>query len=581
VTETRRRGYTPAMMWRRGFGPAMMWRRGFSPTVRGLAALACVSAVLAAAGVRAAADPKPALGVPKIAGAQVRAHVEFLADDLLEGREAGTRGYDLAAHYVATVLKSAGLKPAADDGTYFQRVPLRRSTLSSSALSLTSKSGGPATEVKIPDEGVVLSNHNLPSVSVTGDVVFAGYGVTAPEISYDDYAGIDVTGKVVLAAYNAPAKLNSEIRAHYASAVQKLKNAANHGAAGIIFMFTPEDQQRIPWEYAKARMTEPGYTTMQPDGKAFLNEPRMNAVAYVNNTGAQKLFAGASTSMDDAIASIVRGEPKSFALPIAATIEATTAHSDAMSANVVARLEGSDPALAKTSVLLTAHLDGVGVGQEVDGDRINNGAYDNATGSAILLEVARALGGRAQAPKRSVLVVFVTGEEKGLLGSDYFARHPVKAAGQMIADVNLDMPVFMTPSNDLVAFGSENSTLDAVVKRAAEAEGYVLSPDPMPEENIFVRSDQYSFVKQGVPSVYLMPGFTPIDPKSTTPRFEEFRKKHYHKPSDDLSLPMDLDALARFTRANYRVIATIADDPVAPSWKPGNFFGKMFGKGTN
>ena len=143
------------------------------------------------------------------------------------------------------------------------------------------------------------------------------------------------------------------------------------------------------------------------------------------------------------------------------------------------------------------------------------------------------------------------------------------------------MPVFMTASNDLVAFGSENSTLDAVVKRAAQAEGYVSAPDPMPEENIFVRSDQYSFVKQGVPSVYLMPGFTPIDPKSTTPRFEEFRKQHYHKPSDDLSLPMDLDALARFTRVNYRVIAAIANDPVAPTWKPGNFFGKMFGKGTN
>jgi Peptidase family M28/PA domain len=548
--------------------------------IRGLLGLACFSVALAVAGLRAA-DPKPAPDVPKMAGADVRAHIEFLADDLMEGREAGTRGYDIAAHYVATVLKSAGLKPAADDGTYFQKVPLRRSTLSSSALSLTSKSGGPATEIKVPEEGVVLSNHNLPSVSVTGDVVFAGFGVTAAEISYDDYAGIDVTGKVVLAVYNAPAKLNSEIRAHYASPVQKLKNAANHGAAGIIFMFTPEDQQRIPWEFARARMTEPGYTTMQPDGKAFLNEPRMNAVAYVNNTGAQKLFAGAPTSMDDAIASIVRGEPKSFALPIAATIKVATTHSDAMSANVVAMLEGSDPALAKTSVLLTAHLDGVGIGQEVNGDRINNGAYDNATGSAILLEVARALGGRAKAPKRSVLVVFVTGEEKGLLGSDYFARHPVKAAGQMVADVNLDMPVFMTPSNDLVAFGSENSTLDAIVKRAAEAEGYVSKPDPMPEENIFVRSDQYSFVKQGVPSVYLMPGFTPIDPQSTTPRFEEFRKNHYHKPSDDLSLPMDLEALARFTRVNYRVIAAIADEPVAPTWKPGNFFGKMFGKGTN
>ncbi len=560
-----------------------LWRRGFSPAMRGLLGLASllVALVIPACGVRAAPAPTSTESVPKIVGAHVRAHVEFLADDLMEGREAGTRGYDLAAHYVAAVLKSAGLKPAADDGSYFQRVPLRKSTLASSSLTLTSKSGGAAIEITIPDEGVVLSNHNVANVNVSGDVVFAGYGVTAPEIAYDDYAGIDVTGKVVLAVYNAPAKLNSEIRAHYASPVQKLKNAANHGAAGIIFMFTPEDQQRIPWDFAKARMTEPGYTTMQPDGTAFLNEPRMNAVAYVSNAGAQKLFAGAPTTIEDALASIVRGEPKSFALPVSATLKATTTHADATSANVVAKLDGSDPALAKTSVMLTAHLDGIGIGPPVNGDRINNGAYDNATGSAILLEVARALGGGARAPKRSVLVVFVTGEEKGLLGSDYFARHPVKAAGQMIADVNLDMPVFMTASNDLVAFGSENSTLDAVVKRAAQAEGYVSAPDPMPEENIFVRSDQYSFVKQGVPAVYLMPGFTPIDPKSTTPRFEEFRKQHYHKPSDDLSLPMDLDALARFTRVNYRVIAAIANDPVAPTWKPGNFFGKMFGKGTN
>jgi hypothetical protein len=558
-----------------------LWRRGFIPAKQSLLCIACVSTVLAAPHVRAAAESEPAADVPRIAGAQVRAHIEFLADDLLEGREAGTRGFDLAAKYVATVLKDAGLKPAADDGTYFQKVPLRKSTLGASVLSVTPKSGGTATTITIPDEGVVLSNHNVPSVDASGDVVFAGYGVTAPEIAYDDYAGIDVNGKIVLAAYNAPAKLNSEIRAHYASPVQKLKNAANRGAKGIIFMFTPDDQQRIPWDFAKARMSDPGYTTMQPDGTAFLNEPRMNAVAYVNTAGAQKLFAGAPTSMDDAIASIVRGEPMSFALPVAATIKVTTTHSDAMSVNVVAKLEGSDPALAKTSVLLTAHLDGVGIGPAVNGDRINNGAYDNATGSAILLEVARALGAGPRAPKRSVLVVFVTAEEKGLLGSDYFARHPVKAAGQMIADVNLDMPVFMTPSNELVAFGSENSTLDAIVTRAAQAEGYVSAPDPMPEENIFVRSDQYSFVKQGVPSVYLMPGFTPIDPKSTTPRFDEFRKEHYHKPSDDLSLPMDLDALARFTRVNYRVIIAIANDPVAPTWKPGNFFGKMFGRGTN
>ena len=286
---------------------------------KALVALLMVLA-LAAVGARSTAKAKPAGGVPNISGGHVRAHIEFLADDLMEGREAGTRGFNLAANYVAAVLKAAGLKPAADDGTYFQKVPLRKSTISSSALTLTTKGGGAPVEIKVPDEGVVLSNHNLPSVNVSGDVVFAGYGVTAPEISYDDYAGIDAAGKIVLALYNAPAKLNSEIRAHYASPVQKLKNAANHGAAGIIFMFAPEDAQRIPWQFASARMKDPGYTTVQPDGSAFLNEPRMNAVAYVNDAGAQKLFAGASTAKDDAIASILRGEAKSFALAVAATI---------------------------------------------------------------------------------------------------------------------------------------------------------------------------------------------------------------------------------------------------------------------
>jgi Zn-dependent M28 family amino/carboxypeptidase len=233
-------------------------------------------------------------------------------------------------------------------------------------------------------------------------------------------------------------------------------------------------------------------------------------------------------------------------------------------------------------VVLTAHLDHTGVRPASGGDRINNGAYDNATGSAILLEVARALAAAPVRPKRTVVVVLVTAEEKGLLGSDYFAHYPVKAAGRMVANVNLDMPVFLTASSDIVAFGSENSTLDAVVRRALTASGYTMSPDPMPEQNIFVRSDQYSLVKKGVPAVYLMPGFTATDKAVNGQQvFGGFLASHYHKPSDDLSLPMDLAAVERFARANLAVARAIADDPVDPAWKPGNFFGKLFGKSTN
>ena len=221
-------------------------------------------------------------------------------------------------------------------------------------------------------------------------------------------------------------------------------------------------------------------------------------------------------------------------------------------------------------MVLTAHLDHIGLRPSGDGDRINNGAYDNATGSAILLEVARVLGAQPVRPKRSVVIVLVTAEEKGLLGSDYFAHYPVEAAGRMVANVNLDMPLFLTASTDVVAFGAENSTLDGVVRKAAADAGYTLSPDPMPEENIFVRSDQYSLVKQGVPAVALMPGLTAKDPAVKGPQvLEGFLASHYHKPSDDLSLPMDLQAVERFTRANLAVVRAIADDPVDPAWKPG------------
>ena len=259
------------------------------------------------------------------------------------------------------------------------------------------------------------------------------------------------------------------------------------------------------------------------------------------------------------------------------TITSSATHRLVTSPNVVAQLKGSDAALGETSVVLTAHLDHIGIKPAGEGDRINNGAYDNATGSAILLEVARALAAQPVAPRRSILIVLVTAEEKGLLGSDYFARHPVKAAGRMIANVNLDMPVFLAAATDIVAFGSENSTLDEVVRKAAREAGLTLSPDPMPEENIFVRSDRYSLVKQGVPAVYLVPGWTAKDAGVNGAEvFGKFLATTYHQPGDDLSLPMDLAAVEQFTRVNLAVVRAIADDPAAPSWKAGNFFGRTF-----
>jgi Zn-dependent M28 family amino/carboxypeptidase len=510
-----------------------------------------------------------------LSATRIRADIEFLADDLLEGREAATRGHEVAARYAAAVLKSAGYAPGADDNSYFQQVPMIESTPTTTSMRLTIN--GTTTDIRLPDQGLVGASPVQPAVEVSAPVVFGGFGVTAPEFGYDDYAGLDVKGRIVAVLFNAPASLPSEPRAHHASTEQKLRNAADHGAVGVVTMLGPDETKRFPWEQMKAFFGGPTLTWVDAEGSPAPAEKRLQATAYLSPEASALLFAGSPLTFEQALDAGRRSTPGGAALQATLTIRSATSHKRVSSPNVVARLEGSDPSLSGTSVVLTAHLDHTGVRSSGDGDRINNGAYDNATGSAILLEVARVLAAQPVRPKRSVLIVLVTAEEKGLLGSDYFAHYPVKAAGRMVANVNLDMPVFLTASTDIVAFGAENSTLEGVVRKAAADVGYTLSPDPMPEENIFVRSDQYSLVKKGVPAVYLVPGFTAKDPAVNGQQvFGGFLASHYHKPSDDLSLPMDLQALERFTCANLAVVRAIADDPVDPAWKPGNFFGKMF-----
>jgi Zn-dependent M28 family amino/carboxypeptidase len=528
---------------------------------------------LAAVTIHAAASPAPP---PAISAARVRADVEFLADDLLEGREAGTRGHEIAARFAASVLEGAGWAPAGDDGSWFQPVPLVESTPTRSSIRLTL--AGTTAEIPQPDEAIVMPSAWHDEVHVSAPVVFAGFGVSAPEFGYDDYAGLDVSGKIVAVLANAPPRFASEPRAHYASAELKQHNAAERGAVALVTLLGPDDAKRFPWARMTSYYGRPMMAWTDEGGTPGAVDKRLRATAYLNAEGAARLFQGGAFSFEHAVEGARKSEPGHAALAGTLTIAVSTSQRRLTSPNVVALLKGSDPSLNETTVVLTAHLDHIGVKDSGEGDRINNGAYDNATGSAILLEVARALAAQPARPKRSILVALVTAEEKGLLGSDYFARHPVRAAGRIVADVNLDMPVFLAAASDIVAFGSESSTLDDVVRKAAGAAGLTLSPDPMPEENIFVRSDQYSLVKRGVPSLYLMPGWTAKDPQvNGSEMFGKFLASNYHQPGDDLTLPMDLGAVAQFTRVNLDIVRAIADDPVAPAWKPGNFFGRTFG----
>jgi Zn-dependent M28 family amino/carboxypeptidase len=319
-------------------------------------------------------------------------------------------------------------------------------------------------------------------------------------------------------------------------------------------------------------------TWIDQSGAPAGHYPEIQGGASLSPAAATTLLDGTPISFEETLDAIEASAVASVPLGIEVTLARKTTHEQFSSPNVIGIIRGTDPELADEHVVYTAHLDHVGVGVEVDGDAIYNGMYDNAMGTAIMLETARALA--AMPPRRSVMFIALTGEERGLLGSDYFAHYPTVPVDSIVANVNIDMPLFIFPLADIVAFGAEHSSLGAVAGAAATAEGFVLTPDPIPEEGLFRRSDQYSFVRKGIPAIYLDPGFTSSDPDIDGEALRtDHRHNHYHRPSDDLSRPIDWDSAVRFTRANARIGWAIANDDARPTWNEGDFFGDKFASG--
>jgi hypothetical protein len=545
-------------------------------------AWAAVLSVSATVGAQPARDPEAlAPALERVSVPAIRAHMTFLADDLLEGRATGTRGYDLAARYVASQLATIGLQPAGDDGTFFQAVPLLESTLEEGTVALRAKDGS-ARPLAFKEEFLMGGDLLRTSARVEAPIAFVGFGVTAPDLSHDDYAGRDVRGKIVAMLSNAPARFPSEQRAHHASRRRKAELAAAKGAVGLLLVRTREDERITPWARmtanldtsAVAWLTRAGVPSGVPEG--------IQAGAVLNGSAAVALFAGAPVPLDTVLAEAEKGAPAGFDLPVSAAMTSRSTHRKFTSANVVGKLPGSDATLASTAVVYSAHLDHVGIGTAVDGDAIYNGAFDNALGVGALIETARALASLPQRPPRSVVFTFVTAEEKGLVGSDYFAANPPAAAGRPIANVNMDMPLLLFPIDTVIAFGAEHSTMGDAAAKAARLAGLKLIPDPMPEQTLFVRSDQYSFVRKGVPAVFLVPGFGSSEATTDgTARFREFLTKHYHQPSDEIDLPVDAGALKQFTRANVALGYLIATSTEPPHWRADSFFGQTFGAAAN
>ncbi len=524
------------------------------------------------------ASEEPESG-PQIDIPALRSHIDFLADDLLQGRATGTPGYDIAARYVASHFMRMGLDPAGDDGSWFQSFEtVEESLVRGSAQLIIHRPGDDLVLVENKDF-LIGGSYIDASNEITAPVVFAGFGVTAPELGYDDYEGLDVDGHIVATFGGAPPGFDHNQRAYYSTGQVKSGNAAARGAVARLGFITTDRLERYDWESRVKSFAFTGMRWINEEGKVQGMYPPISAGATLSPAAIDKLLVGSAVDQDTIQNNAAESVTGSAVLPVRMTIRRKSTQTRKRTANVAAILRGSDPALADEFVVMTAHLDHIGVGPEIDGDTIYNGAYDNAVGIAYLLEVARMMTESDTRPKRSVLFLAVSGEEKGLLGSDFFVENPTIPMDSVVGNVNLDMPLLIYPPADVVAFGAEHSSLESVVAAAAAENGFDLSPDPMPEEVIFVRSDQYPFVRKGVPAVFMVPGFTSADPDiDGREAFLHFLGNVYHTPADEIDLPFEEESAARFGQLNFDIVMAIANDPDPPRWNEGDFFGGKFGR---
>ena len=504
--------------------------------------------------------------------ANIKAHMTFLASDERAGREAGSPGYEASADYVARQMKALGLQPMGANGSYFQAVPLVAARALNEGKFSVKDASGKETALVFGKDYITGGDEVFPKLRMNAPLVFVGYGLVAPEKGRDDYKDLDVKDKIVVAMAGAPKFLQTEERAYYRGGRAKLQAAKDRGAIGYLSVGTLTGEKLYPFANRVRQYKSWGMSWRQADGTAF-SQVRLPILAGISVAGAEKLF-GDKTKDILAQAETDQGAVKGFDLNMSLRAAADSETKTLESRNVIGWLPGSDPMLKNQYIVLSAHLDHLGVTPPVKGDKtgdtINNGALDNAAGVATMLEAARLLKGKP--PRRSLIFLANTAEEKGLIGSDYFARNPPVPVSQIAGNVNLDMPMLTYDFSDVVAFGADRSSIGPAVQRAAAKLNVKLSPDPMPDEGIFTRSDHYRFVEQGIPAVFLMTGFASGGQKA----FGHFMKTNYHKPSDDLSQPISYAAGAKFAKLNAEIARELGDAAAKPQWNKGDFFAARF-----
>ena len=495
------------------------------------------------------------------------AHVTTLANDNMRGRNTGSEEYLTAARYVAGQFETLGLKPAGTEG-YFQPVAFVSRQIDESRSSIALVRNGVEQALTL-GEHVYFNNRVALAPETAAPLVFTGYGLSIPDFGHDDRKKVDLKGKIAVYIAGAPASIPGAVQAHFSSAGERARAFAAAGAIGAISIANPRNAD-VPWVRSSAARLQAAMSLADPKLDA---SARLRFGAVFNPAHAQMLFEGAPHSFTELIA-LADAKQTLPAFPLAAEIRAKAAMTTGpvSSPNVVAVLEGADPKLRDEYIVLSAHLDHTGVNPALNGDKIFNGAMDNASGIATLIEVAREFAGPRQLrrPGRSLVFLAVTAEEKGLLGSRHYASNPTVPAASIVANINFDMFLPIHAMKYVMALGLEESSLRAPLERAAKAVGVSVQADQEPLRNRFIRSDQYNFILQGIPALALKVGYTPGSPEERVQK--DWIRTRYHAPSDDLTQPVDFAAAITFNRLVTQLVREVADEKKRPRWNDRSFF---------
>ncbi|HLK03930.1 MAG TPA: M28 family metallopeptidase [Candidatus Acidoferrum sp.] len=493
-------------------------------------------------------------------------HVKFLADDSLEGRDTGSEGIKKAQAYAVEQFKKAGLAPAGTYG-FYQPVDFVQYQVDEAKSSLALIANGKSEAISFADDGFISTRLTRKSAELNAAMVFVGYGLRVPETKLDEIAGLDLKGKIAVYLAGSPEDVPSSLAAHYQTIGERWKALQAAGAVGVITIYNPASMD-IPWARISVNRN---HASVDLAGAEFREAEGLQIAIAFNPASAEKLFQGSGHTFAEIAALGKDRKPMPhFALATALKANSVILSTPLKCQNVVAKLEGSDPALKNEYVVLSAHIDHVGIGAPINGDKIYNGAMDDGSGSALVLDAAAEMKAHPEKLKRSVLFLLVTAEEKGLLGSKYFAAHPTVPAKAIVADINVDMFLPITPLKVLRIQGIADSSLGEHAAEVARGFGVKPVPDPEPLRNLFIRSDQYYFIRHGVPSVIMDVFFEPGSPEQKL--FKDWLTNRYHAPSDDVNQPVDLGAAALYEEIAHKLLVDTANADAAPKWKADSFF---------